>query len=86
MREELGSRMRGKHGEEFKGSQSANPRSTEELRMRSILLANSQGALEASVAEVGVSLVLDCLRKVRLEADKVRRGQWVRAENLFRYE
>ena len=59
---------------------------TEELRVRGILLANSQGALEDSVAEVGVSLVLDCLRRVRLEAEKVRRGQWVRTENLFRYK
>lgn len=58
---------------------------TEELSRRGILLANTTGALEDSVAEVGVSLVLDCLRRVRLEADKVRRGQWVRTENLFRY-
>ena len=58
---------------------------TEELSRRGILLANTQGALEDSVAEIGVSLILDCLRGVRIEADKVRRGQWVRTENLFRY-
>jgi len=56
---------------------------TEELSRRGILLANTQGALEDSVAEIGVSLILDCLRGVRIEADKVRRGQWVRTENLF---
>ena len=59
---------------------------TEELSRRGILLANTQGALDDSVAEVGVSLVLDCLRRVRLEAERVRRGQWVKTENLFRCE
>ena len=58
---------------------------TEELRRRGVLLANSQGALEDSVAEIGVSLVLDCLRRVRVEAEKVRQGQWFQTENLFRY-
>ena len=59
---------------------------TEELSRRGIMLANTQGALDDSVAEVGVSLVLDCLRRVRAEADRVRRGQWVKTENLFRYD
>ena len=59
---------------------------TEELSRRGIVLANTQGALDDSVAEVGVSLVLDCLRRVRAEADRVRRGQWVKTENLFRYD
>ena len=59
---------------------------TEELSRRGILLANTQGALDDSVAEVGVSLVLDCLRRVRAEAERVRRGQWVKSENLFRYD
>ena len=59
---------------------------TEELSRRGIMLANTQGALDDSVAEVGVSLVLDCLRRVRLEAERVRRGQWVKTENLFRYD
>ena len=58
---------------------------TAELSRRGILLANTQGALEDSVAEIGISLILDCLRGVRSEADKVRRGQWLRTENLFRY-
>ena len=41
--------------------------------------------LEDSVAEVGVALVLDCVRGVRRQANLVSRGQWPASADLFRF-
>ena len=55
------------------------------LARRGLVLATTPGVLEDSVAEVGVALVLDCVRGVRRQANLVSRGQWPASTDLFRF-
>ena len=55
------------------------------LARRGLALANTPGVLEDSVAEVGVALVLECLRGVRSQANLVSQGQWPASTDLFRF-
>ena len=53
------------------------------LASRGIVLGNTPDVLTDSVAEIGVVLVLDCLRNVVKEAIKVSEGKWTPSTELF---
>ena len=59
---------------------------TSQLASRGIVLGNTPDVLTDSVAEIGVVLVLDCLRNVVKEANKVSEGKWTPSTELFRFE
>ena len=59
---------------------------TSQLASRGIVLGNTPDVLTDSVAEIGVVLVLDCLRNVVKEANKVSGGKWTPSTELFRLE
>merc|ERR1712029_353127 len=56
---------------------------TSPLASRGIVLGNTPDVLTDSVAEIGVVLVLDCLRNVVKEANKVSGGKWTPSTELF---